>query len=345
MSKIDKAVEWAVSIANDSTHGYDQAHRWGPDYDCSSLIIQAWQNAGVPVKTSGATNTRNMVSHFLNNGFEDVTSLVNIKTGEGLRKGDVVWVNGHVEMMCNLTQLVGAHISETGGVIAGQEGDQTGHEIDVGAYYNKPWSKVLRYTAEWDDVEDEGFISANRYLTMVEMQINAKYIYKKLHNLGWSLNAISGMLGNMQRESTINPGIWQNLNEGNRDGGFGLVQWTPASKLIDWAELNNWDEAHIEVQCMKIHYEMTDNIQYIPTDTYPMSFREFSVSTAEPEYLASVFLHNYERAGVSAESERKANARYWYDYLKDLKPGWEPPDPEPEKKGMSLLMMYLATKR
>lgn len=39
MTKIEKAVTWALAIANDNTHGYDQQYRWGPDYDCSSLII------------------------------------------------------------------------------------------------------------------------------------------------------------------------------------------------------------------------------------------------------------------------------------------------------------------
>ena len=57
MTKIEKAVTWALAIANDNTHGYDQQYRWGPDYDCSSLIISAWQQAGVPVKTKGAAYT------------------------------------------------------------------------------------------------------------------------------------------------------------------------------------------------------------------------------------------------------------------------------------------------
>lgn len=54
MTKIEKAVTWALAIANDNTHGYDQQYRWGPDYDCSSLIISAWQQAGVPVKNKGS---------------------------------------------------------------------------------------------------------------------------------------------------------------------------------------------------------------------------------------------------------------------------------------------------
>ncbi len=64
MTKIEKAVTWALAIANDNTHGYDQQYRWGPDYDCSSLIISAWQQAGVPVKTKGAAYTGNMKSAF-----------------------------------------------------------------------------------------------------------------------------------------------------------------------------------------------------------------------------------------------------------------------------------------
>ena len=65
MTKIEKAVTWALAIANDNTHGYDQQYRWGPDYDCSSLIISAWQQAGVPVKTKGAAYTGNMNLRFL----------------------------------------------------------------------------------------------------------------------------------------------------------------------------------------------------------------------------------------------------------------------------------------
>ncbi len=50
MSVIDNAVNWAIDIANDKTHGYDQTNRWGPDYDCSSFVISAWDAAGVDVK-------------------------------------------------------------------------------------------------------------------------------------------------------------------------------------------------------------------------------------------------------------------------------------------------------
>lgn len=57
---IDRAIQWAVNIANDDSHGYDQTSRRGPDYDCASLAIAAFKNAGVDV--GGATYTGNMCS-------------------------------------------------------------------------------------------------------------------------------------------------------------------------------------------------------------------------------------------------------------------------------------------
>ena len=56
MGVIDNAVQWATDIANDDSHGYSQSVRWGPHYDCSSFVITAYQNAGVPVKDNGATS-------------------------------------------------------------------------------------------------------------------------------------------------------------------------------------------------------------------------------------------------------------------------------------------------
>lgn len=42
-------------------------------------------------------------------------------------------------------------------------------------------------------------------LTLEQMKINAEYIAKSLLVSGFTLNAICGMLGNMQSESSINP--------------------------------------------------------------------------------------------------------------------------------------------
>ena len=72
-----QAVLFALDIANDNSHGYDQVNRWGsPDYDCSSLVITAYDKAGVPVKSKGATYTGNMREAFKKCGFVEVSDMV-----------------------------------------------------------------------------------------------------------------------------------------------------------------------------------------------------------------------------------------------------------------------------
>lgn len=148
--EINKAVSWAVGIANDDSHGYDQNSRWGPDYDCSSLVITAYQNAGVDVKGAGATYTGNMKQAFLKCGFADVTSSVNLTTGAGLKKGDVLLnIKHHTSLVAeDGGRRVNAGSNENGRVTGGKSGDQTGNEITIKEYSNYPWDCVLRYTKD-----------------------------------------------------------------------------------------------------------------------------------------------------------------------------------------------------
>lgn len=145
MTKTESAVQWAIGIANDNRHGYSQANRWGnPDYDCSSLVISAWQQAGVPVKSNGATYTGNMYNVFRACGFKDVTSSCNRSTGAGMQRGDVLLnVKYHTAMYIGGGQMVQASSSRG----HPEHGDQTGTEIWVCRYYNysRGWDYVLRY--------------------------------------------------------------------------------------------------------------------------------------------------------------------------------------------------------
>lgn len=193
--------------------------------------------------------------------------------------------------------------------------------------------------------------SSNSYLSLSQMKDNAEYIFNYFGSRGWTTNSICAMLGNMQRESTINPGLWQNMDEGNTSLGLGLVQWTPATKLIEWCDDRNIDYLELDSQCERIIYELENNLQYYATPSYPETFEEFTQSTESIEYLTTAFLKNYERAGVEALDERIENAEYWYSYFEGEEPDVpeEPEEPEepdvPIKKKRKGYKFYLFNKR
>lgn len=154
--------------------------------------------------------------------------------------------------------------------------------------------------------------STNGYLTLAQMKVNAQYIWDYLRPLGWTKNAVSGMLGNMQTESSINPGIWQGLDEGNMSGGFGLVQWTPATNFTDWADSHSlvWEE--MDSQLLRILYEVENELQWIDAD---MSFEEFTHSTESAYDLGLLFLAKYERPADPDQPARGTQAAAWYSFL------------------------------
>lgn len=163
------------------------------------------------------------------------------------------------------------------------------------------------------------WIYGNRYLSQSEMENNARLVWNYFGSLGWTLNSVAGMLGNMQRESTINPGIWENLDPSQSSIlGYGLVGWTPGTRITNWLTSHGYELTSGEGQCAKIQEEWQHpeiEVVWLTTDEYPETFNEFVSSHESPEYLASCFLYNYERAGVAAEDERRQNARNWYNFL------------------------------
>lgn len=158
--------------------------------------------------------------------------------------------------------------------------------------------------------------SSNSYLTPSQQKDNAEFILAWLLARGWTKNAVCGMLGNMQTESTINPGIFENLNYGDLVNGFGLVQWTPAQKYISWAESKGYigyqNYGKLLPQLLRIEYERENNIQWIDGS---MSFHEFSRSTDTPYNLAIKFITAYERPADPNQPIRGQQANAWFNLL------------------------------
>ena len=75
-------------------------------------------------------------------------------------------------------------------------------------------------TGEFGEYWGNTFDSSNA-LSLEQMKINATYIWNSLSQKGWTKNAVAGMLGNMQSESSINPGRWQSDRVGGESEGHG----------------------------------------------------------------------------------------------------------------------------
>ena len=191
MTKTEKATRWMEATARDNSHGYDQAYRWNEkgDYDCSSAVYTAWVNAGIPVKdysfkTYGCAYTGVMKAVFTHFEFKDVTSKVNLATGAGLQRGDILLNEKyHVAMYCGNGLEVEASINENGRATGGKPGDQTGREFLIRSYRNYPWNVVLRYTEAADGNPP---VTTKNYLAMGDKGDAVKTMQTMLIKLGYS---------------------------------------------------------------------------------------------------------------------------------------------------------------
>lgn len=184
------------------------------------------------------------------------------------------------------------------------------------------------------------------YRESTEAYDNCVECWNVLGSRGWTLNAVSGLLGSQEYESAYNPWRWESdvvlphnspLIPSSRTHGYGLFQFTPSGKYIldgnaqSYPEFapNFSDQAGLPTDGIAQLKFMDEYGDYIPTRAYPLSFSQFKVSTDTPEYLAGAWVYNYERpASPSATiAGRREAARYWYQVLQGLPP--IPPGPVP----------------
>lgn len=150
------------------------------------------------------------------------------------------------------------------------------------------------------------------FLTEEQRRVNAELIYYYLSNeLGWSRNAICAVLGNMEQESCLSPGIHQTGGT-----GYGLVQWTPGSKYTSWASKCGYADDSMEGQLIFLDLTMRpdcsmDIKHWFPVSGYYETYSAFIHSDKDVEYLTKVFEYAYEKAGVPMMNKRIAYANKW----------------------------------
>ena len=192
---------------------------------------------------------------------------------------------------------------------------------------------------EWSDVGP----SYGSYSTY--QKHNADNIYNIFHALGWTDNAIAGMVGNMQVESGIDPAcsypkIGNTLNTIDNthatsypDNAYGLVQWKGRgttdpdnNQLVGYAIRYNyeWYDGAIQMNRLKWEYQTPAKFHPQTVDGTYYTFASFASSTETPSVLAKVWMVCYEGT-YSVLTNRQSNAEYWYEYFSGSPP--TPPEP------------------
>lgn len=199
MPDINKAYNWAIDTCNAPNVAYssdEQLRCQGKDaqgntcYDCSSFIWYALKAGGFTDIGTTPFWTGSMTTYLLRAGFTEE----NIN-GEW-KPGDILWRKGHTEMVY------------TGGI---------GEGISMGAHSHHPSNVAL-------DVSINSYTSyASGYTKLFRYGNGAS-------GEGYSMYVVAAILGNFYQESQINPGVWQDKQDGHSwtdlGVGFGLGQWT-----------------------------------------------------------------------------------------------------------------------
>lgn len=180
------------------------------------------------------------------------------------------------------------------------------------------------------------WIGGDRFLGQADQIHNAKNVVDYLTSLGWTSEAILGTIVNMANESTVNPQIWQRITDPSEPQGYGIVQWTPASKLIDWCNDRGLDYTDGDSQMLRIHYEAQNGLQWgenimLPDPIMPDLPRVPPITFAQYTQITDAVLANkywlayYERPGwagmVSRYYSAAADVQQWREWLDGYIPG------------------------
>lgn len=217
------------------------------------------------------------------------------------------------------------------------------------------------------------YVSANQYdvgpssgTASSYQEHNVDLIYAVFSSLGWTDNAIAGMLGNMMYESCLDPACvypkssfphggasLEDLDNNNAIGitnsAYGLVQWlgtttTPpaGNQLVSYAIRHGYQWYDGDIQMQRLTWEYQEPAKFHPqtVDGVYYTFASYASSTDSPSVLAKAWMVCYEGT-YSVLSTRQQNAENWYDYI-HTGPGPEPPTPDDWITGLEFTALALA---
>ena len=172
-------------------------------------------------------------------------------------------------------------------------------------------------------------------MTLQEKENNVLEFYGFFGGRGlYTLECICAMLGNIEAESKINPGDKEDNRPPDEQVGWGLVQWTPANKIIFWTGIHGWEwhDGTAQCECLAEDMEMPTG-EWLDSYYYP----EFSYTQEEFRSMTDIelatrcfcwqYLRPLKSAGDSSMPFRIQQANYWYQYLSGQPVPPTPPTP------------------
>ncbi len=203
------------------------------------------------------------------------------------------------------------------------------------------WQYLFGYNMYPSSASKDAYASVCAYnttLTSSQMTDNARYICNYLMGQGFTKNAACGVLGNMQRESSINPGLWSKFND--TSSAYGLVQWHPPTVFLNRAKATGELTAATATAANAL--ALTDSVGLMKAELscliwcctkgdffkpeeggsmdhtgIRMTFDEYKQSDLDAGTLAKIFHDHYERSGdgTSGLNTRATYATNWYNSL------------------------------
>lgn len=338
MPNINLWYQYVVNACNAPNVGYSQQNRNKKTvngityYDCSSLMWYGATAGGFDAETAylqacGSAYSGNAITTTFERAWLQAMGFTQMPINGEWLAGDILWRKGHTEMV---------HTGGTGtGITMGAHTSQVSlaRQVSINGYYStaSEWTSLWRYTGS----TLLNWVNDNRALTDAEKENNATIIYSVLYSYGWSYNAICAVIGNMEIESYLSPGVWQNFTI-NYNHGFGLVQWTPATNYTNWATANGYNIDDGYGQLDWLENETVPFGQWIGTP-HNMSFSEFKTSNLSVAQLTEIFVDCFERPSSPDYNARITCAEKWAEYLLYVNP--VNPNGSTQRKNMPVWMM------
>lgn len=168
------------------------------------------------------------------------------------------------------------------------------------------------------------------YLSPKQSITNARCVAKYCKNMSkhnWARKSCIAMLGNMWRESHVNPQVSYTRGDAN---AYGLCQWDPKGNLIGRAkaikQYKTYDMMYTQLCVIDFEADQKGgkyaqwNLGRGKPQEYDISFKDFIENKGNHslEWLVRCWCYCYERAGDEAMSERIE-----YAHLYDEKINWD----------------------